>query len=122
MTHAVAVQTRNGRPTRMVRAKLPAKPARAPMGARNLSHVGRDVAHRWRDQDPIVAALTRAITDSGLSVAQISIRTGLAQATIRNICDGTTRRPQFPTVRFIYEKALGMKLTLVPINSAEPGL
>lgn len=75
---------------------------------RNLNHVARDKGYRWTDTDPELEEARRHVTDSGLSLKEISDRTAkatsglhrIAVATLRNIMNGTTRRPQNVTLEW----------------------
>jgi transcriptional regulator with XRE-family HTH domain len=73
---------------------------------RNLAHIGRDSGYRFIDRDPVLEEITRAITDSGRSLAWVAERSGVSRSTIYRWENGRTRRPQNLTVEFVL-KVLG---------------
>jgi helix-turn-helix protein len=69
---------------------------------RNLQDLDRDTGYRWiTGEDPILEFLRNEITDSGLSTTHIATLAGLSTSTVRNICNGRTRRPQNLTVEAV---------------------
>ena len=73
---------------------------------RRLDHLDRDIGYRFKDQDPVMVLMNRVITDSTLSIDQISQRCGVAKSTIRKWQHGDVRRPQNVTVEAVL-RALG---------------
>lgn len=68
---------------------------------RNLGHLHRDRGYRFVDQDPILAEISRLITNSGLSAQAIAMRSGVTARTITNWQNGRVKRPQNLTIDYV---------------------
>lgn len=67
-------------------------------------------------QDPMLASVLKAITDSGLTDAQVCRKTGISRTCLANWRKGITRKPQHITMAFVL-RALGKKFTIDWIGS-----
>ena len=92
-------------------------PSSSPTGRapNNLAHINRDRGYRFIKQDPILRDVSRAITESGLSLARIASKSGVTTCTISRWMSGKVKRPQNLTVEFVL-KALGYKRVLIKIK------
>lgn len=82
---------------------------------RNLAHVSRDVGYRFVEQDPVLAEVSRIITESGKSLEWISNKCGVTSGTLRKWMNGSVKRPQHITVKFVL-KALGYDLVVARVK------
>jgi hypothetical protein len=93
-------------PAKKTRARAPYQKGRViPL---NLSHLARDRGYRFRDRDPVLEDVTQMITDSGLSLYEISRKTAaigpwarVAASTLARWMDGHTRKPQNFTIAWV---------------------
>ncbi len=83
---------------------------------RNLTHLTRDRGYRFIERDPVLELITKAITDSGLSLSRISDLCGVSRWTLHAWESGKVKRPQNLTVEFVL-KALGYERIIVKRNS-----
>lgn len=68
---------------------------------RNLAHVARDRGYRFRDRDPVLVRVTEIITNSGVSLKALEVKSGVCAATVAKWLNGTTRRPQNATIDMV---------------------
>jgi len=68
---------------------------------RNLQHLNRDRGYRFTDQDPVLAIVSRVITDSGWTLKAIENKCGVCSNTLSRWMDGRTKRPQNATVEMV---------------------
>ena len=61
------------------------------------------LGYRWLTKDPIVDVFRRAKEISGLTFAEIALKSGVTEGTLRKWDYGTTKRPQHLTMRFALE-------------------
>ena len=85
---------------------------------RNLEHLDRDRGYRFRNQDPVMAQVNRAITDSSLALSVIAQRSGVTVGTLRRWQLGSVRRPQNITVEAVFQ-ALGYRRIIIGPNGVE---
>jgi len=82
---------------------------------RRLDHLDRDRGYRFRDQDPVMAQINRAITNSGLSLYVIAQRSGVTEGTLRRWQLGDVRRPHNITIESVFH-ALGYHRVVIGPN------
>lgn len=54
-------------------------------------------SYMFRDKDPVIDILRTAKEDSGMSVREISEKSGVSESAMHGWWNGNTRRPQFAT-------------------------
>lgn len=59
--------------------------------------------YRFLDKDPVIDYFREAMRRSGLTYAQIAVKSGITTQTLRKWDLGETRRPQAITLRFAME-------------------
>jgi len=67
------------------------------------------------NEDTLFSEVIFAIRDSGMTTNAICSKSGVTGQTLKNWLDGTTRRPQLPTIRIVL-KVLGYELKLVRVH------
>jgi hypothetical protein len=75
-------------------------------------------SYSFVDKDPIIDRVRTVIGDSQMQYKAISEGSGVSLATIRNMLDGKTKRPQAATVNAIL-RTCGMKLAVRPLAETE---
>ena len=63
----------------------------------------------FKDKDPIIDLTRTVVQDSGLSYAEISIKSGVSTSAMGGWFNGATRRPQFCTINAV-GRACGQEL------------
>lgn len=68
--------------------------------------------YRFLDKDPVIDVYRTARERTGMTFAQIALKSGVTEATLRAWDYGATKRPQHLTLRFAMD-AMGYKETWV---------
>lgn len=72
---------------------------------RKLKHVNRDTGYRFSDErDPALDEICQLITDSGMELEDISAKAygRVSVTTLRRWLNGTVKKPQSFTLRWVY--------------------
>src|SRR3974390_814393 len=73
-------------------------------------------SYNFVDKDPIIDFIRTVVQNSGLSYAELEIRSGVHKQTISNWLFGSTKRPQAASLNAVL-RACGYKLTVDNINA-----
>lgn len=75
--------------------------------------------YRWTDKDPIIDICRTAIQQSGMSLLEISNKSGVTTGTLHRWLYGETRRPLHSTVRVVL-RVCGVSLDPAWIATGKP--
>lgn len=71
--------------------------------------------YKFTDQDPMVDKVRTAVSDSGMTNADIAAKSGVSSQTLRNWWNERTMRPQFATLNAV-ARSCGHELQIVPVQ------
>jgi hypothetical protein len=75
-------------------------------------------SYNFVDKDPMIDQVRTVILDTHQTYRQISENSGVAENTLKNWLDGSTRKPQAASFNAVL-RACGYKLSIRPLTEAE---